>query len=157
MSSRPLDLVVCGSTGFTGRYVIEALHESPELAAGLRVGLAGRDATKLRAKAALLTKAVAPVEVIVVDATDDAGLRAMAARTTAVLTTVGPYLQHGMPLARACAEEGTHCVDLTGEPPFIRRSIDALHATAKASGSRHAHSPMRGAVCSSAASPASNA
>jgi short subunit dehydrogenase-like uncharacterized protein len=40
---------------------------------------------------------------------------------------------------RACAQAGTHCIDLTGEPPFIKKSIDTLHATAKASGARIVH------------------
>ena len=138
MSTRDLDLVICGATGFTGRYVVDALNDSPELP-GLRVALAGRRREALAACAARLTKATVPVEIVVVDASDEAGLRAMAARTTAVLTTVGPYLQHGLPLVRACAEAGTHCIDLTGEPPFIKKSIDTLHTTAKASGARIVH------------------
>ncbi len=139
MSTRPLDLVLCGTTGFTGRYVVDVLRDSPELAQGLRVALAGRDAQKLQARAEVLSRARVPVEIVVVDAADGAGLRALAERTTAVLTTVGPYLRHGLPLARACAEAGTHCVDLTGEPPFVRRSIDELHATAQRTGARIVH------------------
>lgn len=138
MASRDLDLVICGATGFTGRYVLDALNESPELP-GLRVALAGRRREALAACAARLSGATHPVELIVVDANDEAGLRAMALRTTAVLTTVGPYLQHGLPLVRACAEAGTHCIDLTGEPPFIKKSIDTLHATAMATGARIVH------------------
>ena len=46
----------------------------------------------------------------------------MVRRTTAVATTVGPYLRYGLPLAAACADSGTHYADLTGEPLFMRRT-----------------------------------
>ena len=45
-----------------------------------------------------------------------------------VATTVGPYRKYGMPLVEACAAAGTDYVDLTGEPLFIRESIDRCHA-----------------------------
>ncbi len=36
----------------------------------------------------------------------------------------GPYARHGLPLVRACAAAGTCYADLTGEPKFVRDSID---------------------------------
>ena len=47
-------------------------------------------------------------------------LRALAESTTAVASTVGPYLRYGLPLVEACAEAGTHYADLTGEVLFVR-------------------------------------
>jgi short subunit dehydrogenase-like uncharacterized protein len=44
-----------------------------------------------------------------------------------------------MPLVEACADAGTDYVDLTGEPLFIRDSIDSCHARAEASGARIVH------------------
>ena len=41
-----------------------------------------------------------------------------------------------MPLARACAEAGTHYAALTGEILFVRKAIDECDALAKASGAR---------------------
>ena len=70
------------------------------------------------------------------DATDEDALRAMVTSTTVVATTVGPYLRHGLPLARACAEAGTHYADLTGEILFVRKAIDECDALARASGAR---------------------
>ena len=46
-------------------------------------------------------------ELIAVDAADSAALRALAARTRMLATTVGPFIAYGMEVARACAEEGT--------------------------------------------------
>ncbi|KAL1470707.1 hypothetical protein MTO96_040292 [Rhipicephalus appendiculatus] len=45
MTSRELDIVLFGATGVTGLYVVEELHRSSE---GLRWGVAGRNADKLR-------------------------------------------------------------------------------------------------------------
>ena len=64
----------------------------------------------------------------------------MAARTKVVATTVGPYLRYGLPLAKACAENGTHYADLTGEVLFVRASIDGCDEAARASGARIVHS-----------------
>jgi short subunit dehydrogenase-like uncharacterized protein len=52
---------------------------------------------------------------------------------------VGPYLRRGLPVVRACADTGTDYADLTGETLFVRRSIDAAHARARASGARIVH------------------
>jgi short subunit dehydrogenase-like uncharacterized protein len=139
MTHRTFDLVVFGATGFTGGLVVEALASAPELKQGFKVALAGRNRDKLNERAAALRAKGAAVDVVVVDATDARGLAALAQKTTAVLTTVGPYLRYGMPLDRAAAEAGTHLIDLTGEPPFVRASIDAHHALAVHSGARIVH------------------
>jgi short subunit dehydrogenase-like uncharacterized protein len=64
----------------------------------------------------------------------------MAESTRVVVTTVGPYSKYGMPLVLACAAAGTDYADLTGEPLFMRRSIDEADALAKKSGARIVHS-----------------
>src|SRR4029077_7221835 len=56
------------------------------------------------------------------DASQPSTLKAMAAKTQAVVTTVGPYLRYGLPLAAACAAAGADYADLTGESIFIRES-----------------------------------
>jgi short subunit dehydrogenase-like uncharacterized protein len=56
-----------------------------------------------------------------------------------VCTTVGPYTQYGGPLVAACAEAGTSYCDLTGEPNFMRATIDAHHERAKQTGARIVH------------------
>ena len=58
----------------------------------------------------------------------------MAARTRVVLDLVGPYTLHGTPVIEACIENGAHYVDLTGEIPFVRRTIDAFHERAADAG-----------------------
>ncbi|HYF26836.1 MAG TPA: enoyl-ACP reductase, partial [Baekduia sp.] len=73
------------------------------------------------------------------DSLDPGAMAQLAASTTAVATTVGPYHRYGLPLVEACAAAGTHYADLTGEVLFMRRSIDVADAPAKASGARIVH------------------
>lgn len=132
--SRDLDLVVFGATSFAGRYLVEYLQRAAP--PSLRWAIAGRSPAKLdrlRAELGL------DLPVIVADSADRASLDAMVARTRVVCTTVGPYARYGAELVAACVEAGVHTADLTGEPPFMRRMIDAHHARAQQTGSRVVH------------------
>lgn len=134
MSAREHDLVVFGATGFVGKLLAGYLAEHAP--AGTRIALAGRSRERLEAVRAGLPGAAREWPVLVADAADAKALADLAASTTAVVTTVGPYLKYGLPLARACADAGTHYADLTGEVLFVRRLADELHRTALASGAR---------------------
>ena len=138
MTDRELDLVVYGATGFVGQLTAADLNEqAPE---GVRIGLAGRSAQKLEALRNRLGGRAKDWPVIVADSADRAALDEMVRRTAVVATTVGPYASYGMPLAAACAAAGTHYADLTGEPLFMRRTIEELDDVARASGARIVHS-----------------
>ena len=131
---RELDIVVFGATGFVGKLTAEYLAEhAPE---GVKIGLAGRSEEKLARVKAEVGK---DWPTIVADSSDAASMKALAERCRVVATTVGPYRKYGMPLVEACAEAGTDCIDLTGEPLFIRESIDRCHERAEASGARIVH------------------
>ncbi len=130
--AKEFDVVVYGATGFTGRLVAEYLIAN---ARGKRWAMAGRSAAKL-AEVRDLIAAPADTPLIVADASDDASLAAMCARTEVVLTTVGPYQLYGNELVAACAKAGTGYVDLCGEPAWMRHMIDAHAESAKASGAR---------------------
>ena len=58
----------------------------------------------------------------------------LARKTTLVITTVGPYMYYGEPVLAACAENGTHYLDCTGEVPWIYDMIEKYHDTAKKNG-----------------------
>lgn len=135
---RELDVVLYGATGFVGR--LTAAHLAAHAPAGTRIALAGRSSTKVEQVRADLGPAAAHWPVVVADSTDEASLAAMARRARVVISTVGPYALHGLPLVLACARAGTDYVDLTGEVLFVRRSIDAAHEVARASGARIVHS-----------------
>ena len=61
-------------------------------------------------------------------------MREMCARAACVLTFAGPYDADGetggVALARTCAELGTDYCDISGEPRFVRRVIEACDAEA---------------------------
>ncbi len=136
MLTRELDLVLYGATGFVG--ALTARHLAGRAGAA-RIGLAGRSRARLQALKDDLGPEARDWEVIEVDARDAAGLRALAARTAVIATTVGPYAVHGKEVALACAREGTHYADLTGEVLFVRWSVDELSDLAAATGARIVH------------------
>ena len=74
--------------------------------------------------------------VVVADAADDDSLRALASRSRAVVSVVGPYARLGTPLVQACVACGAHYVDINGETPWVRGVIDDLHGAAMSAGVR---------------------
>ena len=140
-SSAEFDVVVLGATGFTGRLVAEYLARSQD-SHRARWALAGRDLKKLeevRRGLASLTPSCAELPLLVADAKDPASLDALVPRTRVVCTTVGPYARYGNDLVAACARAGTDYCDLTGEVQWMRRTIDAHHEQARATGARIVH------------------
>ncbi|MFE2721639.1 saccharopine dehydrogenase family protein [Kitasatospora sp. NPDC059327] len=140
-AERPYDLVLFGATGFTGALTAEYLARHAP--AGCRWALAGRDRAKLealRTRLASLDPGCAGLPLLAADAADPVSLREVAAAARVVVSTVGPYLQHGEPLVAACADAGTDYLDLTGEPEFVDRMYLLHHRRAVETGARLVHS-----------------
>jgi short subunit dehydrogenase-like uncharacterized protein len=139
-TSRSYDIVVLGATGFTGALTAEYLaRHAPS---DCRWAIAGRSEAKLAAvrdRLAAIDPALAELTLLTADVTDPASLKELAESARVVVTTVGPYLEHGEPLVAACAEAGTDYVDLTGETEFVDRMYLAHHERAVASGARLVH------------------
>ncbi|OJZ66307.1 enoyl-ACP reductase [Mycobacterium paraffinicum] len=133
---REFDIVLYGATGFVGKLTAEYLAQTGP---GTRVALAGRSTERLRAVRDTLGETAQSWPLIPADASSPSTLNEMAARTQVVITTVGPYTRYGLPLVAACAATGTDYADLTGEPPFIRDSIDQYHKQAADTGARIVH------------------
>ena len=127
MAERDFDVVVFGATSVTGRRVCAYLAERGANWAG-----AARDASK--AERVLRDCDVTAPETITADVTDEASLAAMASRTRVVLNLVGPYTHYGKPVIGACVAGGAHYVDLTGEMPFVRHTIDEFDSPAAEAG-----------------------
>ncbi|HKP60187.1 MAG TPA: saccharopine dehydrogenase NADP-binding domain-containing protein [Polyangiales bacterium] len=137
MSERAFDIVLFGATGFTGEQVAHYLADAR--CERLRWALAGRNREKLeRLKAQLVGRHASPA-VMVAEAGDSESMHALVSTTRVVITTVGPYLEHGEALVAACAEYGTDYADLSCEPEFLRRSSERYHALAEISQARIIH------------------
>lgn len=134
-TGREFDVIVYGSTGYTGRLVAEYLARAYGVGGALKWAMAGRSADKL---AAVRDEIGAPAETpfVVADANDPASLTAMAERAGCICTTVGPYQLYGEPLVAACAQAGTDYVDLCGEPAWMYQMIGKYDEAAKKSGAR---------------------
>lgn len=135
--TREHDVVVLGATGFVGALV--AAHLARYAPDDTRIALAGRSRAKLERTRADLPGRARSWPVVIADTTDPSSLTRTAAATRVVVSTVGPYLRHGLPVVEACAAAGTHYADLTGEVPFIREAADRFDAVARESGARLVH------------------
>ncbi len=135
-STREYDIVLYGATGFVGKLTAEYLARA---GGDARIALAGRSTDRLKSIRETLGESAQSWPVLQADASSPSTLEAMAAQTRVVVTTVGPYSRYGLPLVAACAAAGTDYADLTGEPPFIRDSIDLYHKQALDTGARIVH------------------
>ena len=134
MADRQFDIVLYGASGFTGKLVAAYLIEAhPDVT----WAIAGRNQQKLDALRRELNQPELPI--VIADSADPASLAAMAANTKTLISTVGPYAKFGTPVLEACAQEGTHYCDLTGEAQWMAEVYERIDPIAKASGARLVH------------------
>ena len=136
-SARDFDLVLFGASSFVGE--LTAAYLAGNVPDDFRVALAGRSREKLEKTRSALPGEASEWPIMLADSRDDESLAAMAKSTRVLVTTVGPYAKYGLPVVLACAEAGTDYADLTGEPLFMRNSIDSADEIAKKSGARIVH------------------
>ncbi|XP_036309434.1 saccharopine dehydrogenase-like oxidoreductase isoform X6 [Pipistrellus kuhlii] len=140
---RPFHLVVFGASGFTGQFVTEEVAREqmdPEGSSRLAWAVAGRCREKLQRvlerAAEKLGRPTLPTEVgiIICDISNPASLDEMAKQATIVLNCVGPYRFYGEPVVKACVENGTSCIDISGEPHFLELMYWKYHEKAAEKG-----------------------
>lgn len=144
--TKQFDVIVFGATGFTGALIARYLLQESESAVGapkaLKWALAARSQSKLDAAKQALKAKVPSVDAAVIDAvptviadsSDEASLVAMVRQTKVVISVVGPYKLYGSLLVKACAENGVHYCDLTGEVLWIEEMVAKYAAVAQKSG-----------------------
>jgi len=134
---RTYDVVLFGATGFTGSLIAEYIART--YGSSIRWAIAGRNPSKLaKVKAAVtaIDSSCSDVGIIEADNGDQASLVAMAEQARVVLTTVGPYVDYGEPLVRACVAGGADYIDITGEPEFVDDMIAKYDDAAREKGLR---------------------
>jgi short subunit dehydrogenase-like uncharacterized protein len=132
---RELGIIIYGATGYTGKLVAEYMNSQYGADGEVSWAMAGRSLEKLQTVRDELGIS-AKLPLIVADASDPASINAMVARTSVVLTTVGPYQLYGNELIAACVQAGTDYVDLCGEPAWMKQMIETHSEAAKSSGAR---------------------
>jgi short subunit dehydrogenase-like uncharacterized protein len=136
MSEHPqYDVIIFGSTGFTGRLVAEYLHKNYSGSANekLKWAMAGRSLAKLEQVRSEM-QIGENIDLIVADSDDESSMQSLVSQTKVVLTTVGPYQIYGEKLLKACVDSGTGYVDLCGEPAWMHQMIAKYQSAANKSG-----------------------
>jgi short subunit dehydrogenase-like uncharacterized protein len=136
MGTRKYDIVLFGATGFTGNLVSEyfAHHVSPHK---VKWAIAGRNINKLEAvkiKLMHLNPECAEVGVLECNSDDLKSLEKVTKQTTIIITTVGPFVQHGDNLVQACVNTSTNYCDITGEPEFVKSALKKHDDAARGKG-----------------------
>lgn len=136
-TERKYGIVLYGATSFVGQLVAAYLQKflaEDDSNNEVSWAIAGRNQQKLEQVKKQVGNSELPF--IIADSEDADSLNEMAAQAQVIISTVGPYLKYGEPLIKACAENGTDYVDLTGEALFIKDMLDKYQQTAKDSGAR---------------------
>lgn len=133
-NNRQYEAIVFGATGYTGKYTAE--HITSNLPTDFQWAIAGRSEGKLKALASELQslnpdRSPPGIEIAQLQKND---LVSLAKKTKVLITTVGPYHKYGTAVVEACAETGTHYLDVTGETPWVYDIAEKYHETAKSSG-----------------------
>ena len=136
-TERKYGIVLYGATSFVGQLVAAYLQKflaEDDSSNEVSWAIAGRNQQKLEQVKKQVGNSELPL--IIADSEDADSLNEMAAQAQVIISTVGPYLKYGEPLIKACAENGTDYIDLTGEALFIKDMLDKYQQTAKDSGAR---------------------
>nr|XP_057920503.1 saccharopine dehydrogenase b [Doryrhamphus excisus] len=138
-SSRPYHIIVFGASGFTGKFIAEEVARYAAESSGndrLTWAVAGRSRARLEAVLKQVANKLAmpelrsDVDIIIADVSDKESLAVMCQQGLVVLNCVGPYRFHGEPVVAACVENGTHYIDICGEPQFLESMQLQYHTKA---------------------------
>lgn len=131
--AKPYDLVVFGATSFVGKLVTKYLFEQyGAKPADFKWAMAARDEKKLDELRKELHLNEVPM--LRADVTDESSLEKLCQQTRVIITVVGPYMKFGEPLVKVASRTGVHCLDLTGETPYVKKIIELYHEDAVKSG-----------------------
>jgi short subunit dehydrogenase-like uncharacterized protein len=134
-ANRQYDLILLGATGYTGK--LTAQYITTNLPTNIKWAVAGRNQSKLSSlvgELKTLNSSRSPPDVITVPNLTTPDLTPVVKKTKVLLNAVGPYHLYSTPVVEACAQSGTHYLDVTGETPWVREVIVKYEEAAKKSG-----------------------
>ncbi|MEW5297113.1 MAG: hypothetical protein WDW36_000341 [Sanguina aurantia] len=140
LSTRPIQLVVWGATGFTGRLVCE--HLARDYQGKVKWAIAGRNAARLeevKQELIRINPSCKDTPVLIGDIKDEASIGRILQQAQVVVSTAGPFAAYGDVIVDQALAQGTHYCDITGEIPWVRDSAAKRHEAAKAKGVKLVH------------------
>lgn len=130
MINKPFDLILIGATGFTGKRAARYLKEHTP--ASFKWGIAARNSDKISALSHELN--ISDDRCFIVDNLNKKKVEEVVQKAKIIITTAGPFSLYGENVISACANYGTHYLDITGEVGFIKEMADKYERSAKKSG-----------------------
>lgn len=133
-----LDIVLLGATGVAGSVAAEHLaryYGDSEVS----WAIAGRNEEKLRKlrwELAGIDESHEELPILVADVFDRDSLERLVSKTRVLVSTVGPFVDYGRLPLEVCLETGTDYCNVSGETPWLRRTIDLHHDEAVERGVR---------------------
>ncbi|VTO81755.1 unnamed protein product [Fusarium graminearum] len=129
------DIVLLGATGYTGRlcaaYMAQVLPETTSWA------IAGRNRSKLEQLYNDLELQLTTCTVYTLDLTSETAINELVKKTCVVINTIGPYATtYGTSVIKACASNGIDYVDCSGEPAWMKDTINNFDGIAQKIGSK---------------------
>lgn len=133
-TDRQYECILLGATGYTGKYTAE--HITTHLPTDFKWAISGRSQTKLESLRQDLQNLNPNRDppAIEVCPLEKPALLSLARKTKVLISTIGPYHMHGTPVLAACAETGTHYLDVTGEVPWHLEMVEKYDKLAKSTG-----------------------
>ncbi|EJD36810.1 hypothetical protein AURDEDRAFT_92562 [Auricularia subglabra TFB-10046 SS5] len=139
-----LDILVVGATGFTGKLVTKYLASHPDRER-FTLGIGARSKAKGETLLASLGVSQDDVTLVSLDVTNETQVNEAVARAKVVVNTAGPFYRLGTPVIKACAQQGKHYVDISGEPAWTLSILDEIDKIA--SGTHAIMIPSSGLDC----------
>ncbi|CAD6582714.1 MAG: hypothetical protein TREMPRED_003372 [Tremellales sp. Tagirdzhanova-0007] len=116
----PPSIVVYGATAFAAATLLTYLDTHPD-GHDFNFILAGRNRSSLETANAKLSR---QREIIVVELSDEQGVRELVGKADVVMNLAGPFGPHNaIALIKCCAETGTHYVDISAEATWLATAI----------------------------------
>jgi short subunit dehydrogenase-like uncharacterized protein len=139
LDQRTYDVVLLGSTGFTGGLTAQYLANTYKDT--IKWAIAGRNKDKLyalRKKLAhdLQDNSFLDLPIIIADALDPSTLHTLVQDTRTVISTAGPFCKYGSHVVEFCARYGTSYVDITGETGWNKEMIMKWDDIAQSTGAK---------------------
>ncbi|PVG01740.1 hypothetical protein CPB86DRAFT_698875 [Serendipita vermifera] len=109
-----VDILILGATGYTGTLITEYLERHANRQS-FSLGVAGRSLSKLQQLSQKFST-TSTTATFTFDVSDYDDICDTVKKATVVINCIGPFSKYSTPIVRACAENGIHYVDISGEP-----------------------------------------